>query len=86
MGDITMVQITIDNELRKKLFASGEVVELRDERGNLLGRLLPEKDDPLEGWEPITPELPEEELQKAYEYDGPGMTTAELIARLKAKS
>jgi hypothetical protein len=34
-----MVRITIDEELQRKLLSSGEVVELCDEAGKLLGRL-----------------------------------------------
>lgn len=55
-----MVRITIDAEMQKKLLATGDVVELCDDSGKLLGRLFPEKDDPLAGMVPITPELSEE--------------------------
>lgn len=78
-----MIRITIDEDLRKKLFSSGEVVELCDASGKLLGRIYPVKADPLEGWEQLTPEVSEEEYRRRMEYDGPGMTTDELLAYLK---
>lgn len=80
-----MVQITIDNELKNKLLSSGEIVELRDASGKLLGRVFPEKDNPLEGMSPLTSEFSEEELKRRSEENGPTITTQELIARLKAK-
>lgn len=78
-----MIQITIDEDLRKKFFSSGQVVELCDASGKLLGRLYPVKVDPLDGWAPITPVPTEDELREAAKYDGPGMTTDELLAYLK---
>jgi hypothetical protein len=81
---IAMVRITIDEETRKKLFSTGDdVVELFDESGKLLGRVLPHRGDPLAGWTPITPELSEEELDRLSNANGPTMTTEELIAYLK---
>ena len=80
-----MVRITIDEELRNRLLSSGEIVELCDESGKLLARLLPHKENPLDGWEAVTPEPTEEELREAYEYDGPGMTSKELLAHLRRK-
>ncbi|MEM6330431.1 MAG: hypothetical protein AAF790_09290 [Planctomycetota bacterium] len=80
-----MVRITIDEATRKKLFSSanGDVIELLDESGKLLGRIVPQADNFPEGWEPLTPELTEEELQRRAEYEGPGITTDELLARLR---
>lgn len=80
-----MVRITIDEELKQRLLSSGEVVELCDESGRLLGRILPHRDAPTKGWEPLTPEPTEEELRRSREYDGPGMTTDELLAHLRRK-
>ncbi|MEN1679135.1 MAG: hypothetical protein AAGJ46_06050 [Planctomycetota bacterium] len=81
-----MVRITIDEETRKKLLASGEVVELIDESGKLLGRVLPHKEDSLDGWVPITPELSDEEYQRRMHSDGPTMTTEELLQHLRSRS
>ena len=82
-----MVRITIDEELRRKLFPtkSTEIVELVDESGKLVGRLLPEAGFAPEGWEPITPIPTEEELRRRAAYEGPGISTDELIKRLRSK-
>ena len=81
-----MVRITIDKETQNKLFShSGPMIELCDESGKLLDRLLPGDDNPLAGWVPTHPLPTPEELKRAAEYDGPGITTNELIARLRAK-
>ena len=79
-----MVRRTIDNEL-KKLLEGDDIVELVDESGKLIGRFLPQIEGFPEGWEPVTPEYTDEELQKLSEYDGPGLTTEELLARLRGK-
>lgn len=81
-----MVRITIDKAMQEKLLVSNEMVGVFDESGQLLGQFLPHLKEPPEEWEPITPELSEEELKRRSEYDGPGISTHELIARLKAKS
>lgn len=80
-----MVRITIDEEMKKKLLVSNEIIELYDDSGKLLARVLPEVEDPLKGLTPITPEFTEEELKRRSEDNGPGITTEELIARLRAK-
>ncbi|TWT94864.1 hypothetical protein Pla108_37150 [Botrimarina colliarenosi] len=83
-----MVQITIDKAMREKLFATGEVVVLVDESGQVLGRVLPEAPSsagPPADWVPITPVPSEEELKRLSEYDGPGISTDELLARLRDK-
>lgn len=80
-----MVRITIDEALREKLLSSQEIVELVDESGKLLGRVLPAVEDPMEGWEPITPIPTEKELEELAKYEGPGMTTDELLKHLRSK-
>lgn len=80
-----MVRITIDDELKKKLLASGEVVELVDASGKLLARVLPELEEFPNGWEAITPEITDEELKRRLAYDGPGISTEELLRRLREK-
>lgn len=82
-----MVRITIDEETRAKLFPDGstEIVELFDESGKFVGRLLPEAGFPPAGWVPVTPIPTEEELRKLAEYDGPSITTEELLSRLRSK-
>lgn len=81
-----MVRITISDEIKQQLLTSDGVVELCDEQGNTVVEMtLRGKPNPP-GWVPMTPELTPEELQKRLEYDGPGITTEELIKRLRAKS
>jgi hypothetical protein len=82
-----VVRITIDEERRAKLFPEGstEIVELFDESGKLIGRVLPESGFPPSGWVPVTPIPTEAELRERAAYRGPGISTEELIARLMAK-
>lgn len=80
-----MVRMTIDDDLQKKLLSSGDVVELYDNTGKLLARVLPELDDPMKGMVPLNPEILDDELSRRSENDGPTITTNELISRLKAK-
>jgi len=77
-----MTRITIDDEQKKLLLKADGIVELCDASGRLLGEMLPEKENPLEGWEPITPPISEEELQRRILSNEPGITTEELKARL----
>jgi len=86
LGVWIMVRITIDKEMQEKILDSDGLVELCDESGRLLGQFFPHKKNPLEGWEPITPEPSEEELEESRKYDGPGMTTSELIDHLRNRS
>lgn len=82
-----MVRITIDEETRAKLFPAEacELVEVFDESGKLLGRLMPNLSGPPPGWVPMTPVPTEEELDRLAEYDGPTITTEELLARLGSR-
>lgn len=80
-----MVRITLDKEMQDKLLVSNEIIELYDASGKLLGRILPEAKNTLEGWEPLLPELSDEEIKRRTEYDGPGLSTDEVIARLRGK-
>lgn len=82
-----MVRITIDEETRAKFFPPGstEIVEVFDESGKFVGRLLPEAGFPPAGWVPITPIPTEAELRERAAYKGPGISTEELVTRLRAK-
>ncbi|NOZ41168.1 MAG: hypothetical protein GXP24_13220 [Planctomycetes bacterium] len=81
-----MIRITIDDEQKKKLLDAEGIVELCDTSGRLLGKILPENPSPLEGWEPITPPISEEELQRRINSKEPGITTEEFKARLRELS
>lgn len=80
-----MVRITIDAALREKLFAGGELVELVDESGALLGKVVPYLTPIPPGWVPMTPAPTEEELARRSAYRGPGISTDELLAHLRSK-
>ena len=80
-----MVRITIDDKLKQKLLNSGEVVELVDESGNILAKVLPEAADFPNGWTSMTPEISEEELKRRMESDEPGIPAEEFMARLRKK-
>jgi len=81
-----MIRITIDDEQKKKLLDAEGIVELCDASGRLLGKILPEKENLLEGWEPITPPLSEEELQRRINSKEPGISAEELKMRLRELS
>lgn len=78
-----MVRVTIDEELQKKLFAGDEPVELVDESGKRLGCVLPDQAATSAGWTPMTPVPGHDELRESAAYDGPGMTTDELLGWLR---
>lgn len=82
-----MVRITIDDETRAKLCPEGssEITEVFDESGKRVGRFLPDISFPHPGWVPVTTIPTEEELRKLAEYDGPSITTEELLSRLRSK-
>lgn len=80
-----MVRITIDDELRRKLMASPELVELVDEAGEVICRIFPEARRVLETGRFVPPLPSEEELERRLAYDGTGISTEELIRRLRAK-
>ncbi|MGL4513935.1 MAG: hypothetical protein ACRCT8_12665 [Lacipirellulaceae bacterium] len=79
-----MVKVVIDEATRAKLFVAHTEIELVNEAGKPLGRLAPTLEGMLEGWEPVTPALSDEELdRRAADTSGPTMTTEELLAYLK---
>lgn len=82
-----MVRITIDEATRAKLFPTntGEVVEIVDEAGNVIGQLFPRSVNPAAKWEPITPVPTEAELEEWASYEGQGMSTEELLTHLRSK-
>jgi hypothetical protein len=59
-----------------------EPVELCDESGKVLGRFIPKID--LSEWEPISPDISEEELRRREQSNEKRYTTAEVIAYLES--
>lgn len=80
-----MTRITVDDELRKRLRNFAEDLEICDEQGYVIAKVV--RSTPLTdpgNWEQLTPELSEEEWERIKDSDEPGITTAELIAHLKS--
>ena len=78
-----MVRITVDDELRKKFLNFIDDVELCDETGRVLARFQRSTpwSDP-DQWEPITPEISQEEIERRLKAGGPTYTTAEVLEKL----
>ena len=76
-----VTRITIDADTRSKLLNLTEPLEFCDEEGRVLGRFTPVVD--LSEWEPITPEVSEEELDRREQSNEKRYTTAEVLKRLK---
>jgi hypothetical protein len=76
-----MTQITLDPAVANKLQGLARVVELCDPSGRVLGRFLPAVD--LAEWEPISPEVSDEELDRRACSPGKRYTTAEVLAHLE---
>jgi hypothetical protein len=75
-----MTQITLDSTLATRLHELGQVVEFCDPSGQVIGRFVPKLD--LSGWEAISPDISEEELDRR-EQETESFTTAEVLAYLE---
>lgn len=78
-----MDTITISSDLANQLGDLHSSVELRDPNGRKVGRFVPILD--LTGWEPVTPDITDEERQRRKASTEPRMTTAELLASLESR-
>jgi hypothetical protein len=78
-----MIRITVDEELRKKFRDFKQDVELCDETGRVLGRfqISAPWTDP-DQWEPLTPEISQEEIERRLAEGGATFTTAQVIEHL----
>jgi hypothetical protein len=78
-----MIRITVDEYLRKKFGDFKQDVELYDEGGRVLGRfqISAPWTDP-DQWEPLTPEISQEEVERRLAEGGATYTTAQLIEKL----
>lgn len=74
-----MTRITLDPDLSSRLCALGQTAELCDPSGRLLGRFVPVLD--LSEWEPMTPEISEEELDRRQQSTD-WYTTQQVLERL----
>ncbi len=75
-----MTQITLDATLATKLHDLGQTVELCDPSGRVVGKFVPLID--LSVWEPISPDVSEEELDRRGQSDE-WVTSEEVWAHLK---
>jgi hypothetical protein len=78
--ELTMTRVVINADLRSKLPALTQPLELCDEAGNVLGQFTPVLD--LSQYEPLEPQVSEEELDRR-EQESEWYTTAEVLAHLE---
>jgi hypothetical protein len=76
-----MTPITIDANLSNQLRGLFRPVEFRDSNGEVLGKFIPAVD--ISEWEPISPDVTEEELDRR-EKEDQWYTTEEVFAYLKS--
>ncbi len=75
-----MKRITVDANLPAQLTGLHEQAELCDSRGKVIGKFIPTID--MTGWEPLTPAVTDEELQRRAKSDK-WYTFEEVMAHLK---
>jgi len=76
-----VTRIIVGATLSEKLHHLNELVELCDESGRVLGRFLPVFD--LAQYEPLTPQVSEEELRRRELSRKKRYTTAEVLVYLE---
>jgi hypothetical protein len=76
-----MPKITLDETLSSTLHELTDEVELCDPSGRVLGRFIPKID--MSEWEPISPDVSEEELDRRQNSKEKRYTTAEVLAYLE---
>jgi hypothetical protein len=75
-----MTTVTVDDTLRNKLHNFSQPLKLCDETGRVVGRFVPEAN--LAEWEPVSPDISDEELQRRLTSKEKRYTTAEVLAHL----
>jgi hypothetical protein len=75
-----MTRIVLDADLRRKLLDLSRPLELCDESGVVLARVLPNPDPTL--FEGLEPSISDEELQRRRSDKGRTYSTAEVLAHL----
>ncbi|OYV87272.1 MAG: hypothetical protein B7Z73_10365 [Planctomycetia bacterium 21-64-5] len=76
-----MTRVIVDDSLRAKLHDLSEALVFCDEGGRIFGHFVPVM-DPSQ-WEPVSPSISEEELDRRARSNEPRYTTAEVLARLE---
>jgi hypothetical protein len=77
-----MGQFFLDANVSSQLYSLSQPVELCDPTGRVIGKYVPLVD--LTEWEPISPDISEEELDRRVKSDEPSYTTAEVLAHLRS--
>jgi hypothetical protein len=80
IGEQTMTQIVLDANVARRLNALSQPVELCDPSGQVLGRFIPLLN--AAEWEPLSPDISEEELKRRSTSDEKRYTTAQVLAHL----
>ncbi len=78
-----MTRITLDADLRNRLHDLSQPLELCDESGRVLARVLPVIDPAL--YEGLEPRISAEEVQRRRQNKGKTYTTAEVLAHLESR-
>jgi hypothetical protein len=76
-----MTRVVINDTLRTMLHDLSQPLELCDESGRVLARLLPTVD--AAQYENLGPQISREELQRRKQNKGKTFTTAEVLAHLE---
>ena len=76
-----MSPIILDANLSSRLNQMGQPVELCDPSGKVIGRFVPLVD--LSLWEPVSPDVSEEELDRRANSNEKRYTTTEVLAHLE---
>jgi hypothetical protein len=76
-----MTQIILDASVSGQLHKLSQPVELCDPSGRVLGRFIPLID--MSEWEPISPDISEEELDRRAKSNQKRYSTAEVLAHLE---
>ncbi len=76
-----MTQIKLDANVSNQLHNLSQAVELCDPSGQVLGRFVPLID--LSEWEPLSPDVSEEELDRRARSNEKRYTTAEVLSHLE---
>lgn len=76
-----MTQIIVDASLSNQLLTLTQPAELCDRSGQVLGRFVPLIN--LSEWEPLSPDLSEEELDRRAKSKEKRYTTADVLAHLE---
>ncbi|MEX2188324.1 MAG: hypothetical protein WD875_16070 [Pirellulales bacterium] len=78
-----MTSIIADSNLQAALGGFVEPVEIRDPNGNLLGHFTPARSDEGRLYEQARKQFDPAELKRRNDANGPGITTAQLLAKLE---